>query len=99
MKDIRIQRLSLEHFKGWRRLDLEFDGRSASIYGDNAVGKTSIYDGLTWLLFGKDSQGQSSFDIKPLDQDGKVADHGAVTSVEAVMDVGGQSISLRRTYF
>lgn len=53
MTEIKIKRLVLENFKCHRFLRLDFDGRNATIYGDNAVGKTSIYDALTWLLFGK----------------------------------------------
>lgn len=99
MKILRINRLRLEHFKCHRLLELELRGRSASIYGDNAAGKTSIYDALTWLLFGKDSKGngEKSIDLKPLGPDGQVADHQAITAVEAELDVDGQIITLRRT--
>ena len=57
MKQIKIARLTLENFKCHRFLNLCFDGKNSSIYGDNATGKTSVYDALTWLLFGKDSSG------------------------------------------
>lgn len=99
MKILRINRLRLENFKCHRLLELELRGRSASIYGDNAAGKTSIYDALTWLLFGKDSKGngEKSIDLKPLGPDGQVADHQAITAVEAELDVDGQMITLRRT--
>ena len=56
MTEIKIKRLVLENFKCHKSLRLDFEGGNASIYGDNASGKTSIYDALTWLLFGKDSQ-------------------------------------------
>lgn len=99
MKTMKINRLRLENFKCHRLLELDFRGRSASIYGDNAAGKTSIYDALTWLLFGKDSKGngEKSIDLKPLGPDGQVADHQAITAVEAELDVGGQITTLRRT--
>lgn len=88
MKTITIQKLKLTNFKGCSALELDLGGKDASIYGDNATGKTTIYDALTWLLFGKDSLGQSNDElIKPLDQDGKVRDHDAVSSVEAVLTV------------
>ena len=100
MTDIKIKRLCLENFKCHRSLTLNFDGGNASIYGDNATGKTSIYDALTWLLFGKDSQGngEKNIEIKPLDADGEVKDHEALTAVEAVLDVNGEELQLRRTY-
>ena len=100
MKKIRINRLTLENFKCHDHLNLVLRGESASIFGDNATGKTSIYDALTWLLFGKDSagNGEKNIDIKPLDPSGQVRDHQAITAVEAEMDVDGEVITLRRTY-
>lgn len=98
--DIRLKQLHLENFKCHRALTLDFGGGNASIYGDNATGKTSIYDALTWLLFGKDSagNGEKNIDIKPLAPDGSVRDHQAVTEVEAVFLADGEEISLKRTY-
>ena len=100
MTEIKIKRLVLENFKCHKILKLDFMGGDASIYGDNASGKTSIYDALTWLLFGKDSQGngEKNIEIKPLDANGDVKDHLAVTAVEAVLDVNGEEVTLRRTY-
>ena len=100
MTSIRIKRLSLENFKCHKALTLDFMGGNASVYGDNATGKTSIYDALTWLLFGKDSQGngEKNIEIKPLNLLGEVKDHDAITSVEAVLLVNGEEITLKRTY-
>ena len=100
MTDIRIKRLALENFKCHRNLVLDLNGGNASIYGDNATGKTSVYDALTWLLFGKDSHGngEKNIEIKPLGEDGEVRDHNAVTAVEAVLLVNGEEVTLRRTY-
>lgn len=99
MKQIRLESLTIDNFKGQRHLQLDFGGRSASIYGDNAAGKTTIYDALTWLLFGKDSQGRGDFEIKPLGPDGSVLDHSAITSVEAVFSGIGRKVSLRKEYY
>lgn len=100
MTSIRIKRLSLENFKCHKKLTLDFMGGNASVYGDNATGKTSIYDALTWLLFGKDSQGngEKNIEIKPLNMFGDVKDHESITSVEAVLIVNGEEITLKRTY-
>lgn len=100
MTEIKIKRLVLENFKCHRNLTLTFNGGNASIYGDNASGKTSVYDALTWLLFGKDSagNGEKNIEIKPLDVNGEVKDHDALTAVEAVLDVNGEEVILRRTY-
>jgi len=103
-KAIKIKRLTLENFKCHKNLTLNFAGGNASVYGDNATGKTSIYDALTWLLFGKDSHGngEKNIEIKPLTHGGEVRDHLAVTAVEAVLQVDeenqGCEVTLRRTY-
>ena len=39
---LKLDTLKIENFKGCRHLELDFHGRSASIYGDNAVGKTTV---------------------------------------------------------
>ena len=99
MRDIRLQRLSLDNFKGQPHFELDLGGGDAAIYGDNAAGKTTIYDALTWLLFGKDSAGRGDFEIKPLGPDGAVLDHAAVTAVEAVLSVDGMERRLRKEYY
>ena len=100
MTEIKITSLELNNFKCHQYLKLDFHGGNASIYGDNASGKTSVYDALTWLLFGKDSRGngEKNIEIKPLDANGDVRDHDAQTAVEAVLDVNGEELILRRTY-
>ena len=98
--DIRLKSIHLENFKCHKSLTITLDGRDASIYGDNATGKTSVYDALTWLLFGKDSagNGEKNIEIKPLAPDGSVKDHQAITEVEAVLLADGEEICLKRTY-
>lgn len=98
--DIRLKSIHLENFKCHKSLTITLDGMNASIYGDNATGKTSVYDALTWLLFGKDSagNGEKNIEIKPLAPDGSVKDHQAITEVEAVLLADGEEICLKRTY-
>jgi DNA repair exonuclease SbcCD ATPase subunit len=97
--NIRLNKLTLEHFKGADKLELTFDGRNASIYGNNAAGKTTIHDAWLWLLTGKDSTGSADFSIKPVDSSGAIIDHAAHSAVEAVINASGQEITLRREYF
>ena len=100
MTEIKIKSLVLDNFKCHKHLQLNLNGRNASIYGDNASGKTTIYDALTWLMFGKDSHGngEKNVEVKPLGANGEVRDHDAMTMVEAVLLVNGMEVSLRRTY-
>jgi len=62
--DIRLKQLRLENFKCHKALTLDFNGQNTSIYGDNATGKTSVYDAFVWLLFGKDSAGNGEKNIE-----------------------------------
>lgn len=96
---MRLVSLELTNFKGLPHLLLEFGGQGGRITGANGAGKTSVYDGLTWLLYGKDSQGRERFDIKPLGPDGSVRDRRAVTKVEGVLTVGERQLRLGRSYY
>lgn len=98
--NIKLISIHMENFKCHKSLTVDFGGEDTSIYGDNATGKTSIYDAFCWLLFGKDSagNGEKNIDIKPLDENGEVADHEAVTEVEAVLLADGEERQLKRTY-
>ena len=100
MKEIKLISLELNNFKCHSHLKIDFNGRNVSLLGDNATGKTSVYDSLTWLLFSKDSKGngEKNIEIKPLGEGGKVKDHDALTEVEAVLSVDGEEISFKRTY-
>lgn len=98
---MQLMSLTLDHFKGFDHREFQFEGKNAVLYGDNAAGKTTVYDALTWLLFGKDSQGRTGFEIKPLftsgEHQGEVKDHAAVTSVEAALLVNGAQRRLKRS--
>lgn len=100
MKDIRIGELTLENFKCHDHFHLDLGGADGAISGDNAVGKTSVYDAFVWLLYGGDSAGfcEKVIEVKPLAESGLVRDHRAVTSVEAVLLVDGVPLRLKRCY-
>jgi DNA repair exonuclease SbcCD ATPase subunit len=95
--EIRLQKLMLTNFKGIKSLTLGLNGRNASIYGANATGKTTIYDAFLWLLFDKDSQNKSTFNIKTLDSNGEPL-HGLDHEVEAVLSVDGRELTLKKSY-
>ena len=95
---MRLEQLTIERFKGVSHMELDLRGMSADIYGDNATGKTTIADAVTWLLFDKDTDGRKAFSVKPLNVDGTVREPGAETSVEGVFTQDGKTIVLRKTY-
>lgn len=65
-----LNRLSLRNFKGIKEHDIDFN-HITNIYGENAAGKTTVFDAFCWLLFGKDSENREKFEIKTLDKHGK----------------------------
>lgn len=89
--NIVLKSLDLVHFKCFSKLHLDFHEGVNNIYGENAAGKTSVYDSLTWLLFNKDSAGNARPDIKPTG-----APAGAMPEVTAILEVDGEPIKLRK---
>lgn len=101
MKQIFLKKLVLKNFKGIRDLTIDFTDQETVICGENATGKTTIFDAFLWLLFGKDStnraDGNGGFNIKTLDADGKPIlnlEH----VVAAALSVNGEEINLQRSY-
>ena len=76
-KQVIIKRLTLTNFKGLRNVAIDFSGAVTTISGRNGTGKTTVIDGFNWLLFGKDSEGNSDtkFGIKTNDQSGAFIPH------------------------
>lgn len=87
--------MTLHHFKGVKRLDIDFTDVT-TISGRNATGKTTLFDAFTWLLFGKNSDDKKQFSIKTLDSDGNVIPK-LPHSVSADLVVDGETIALKRT--
>jgi len=97
MKRIELLRLTLRNFKGIREFVLDAQGFNVNVYGDNAVGKTTLFDGWIWALFGKDSQNQANFDVKTLRPDGTPI-HNLDHEVEVVLSIDGRRTTLRRVF-
>lgn len=91
---LKIRSLHMENFKGIKSLDVNFSNKT-SIKGQNAAGKTTIFDAFTWLLFNKNSAGEEKFNVRPLDKDGKRIDNVEI-KVVAVLDVDGKEVELSK---
>ena len=59
MSEIKLKRLALKNFKGIKNLAVDFE-QVTNIYGENKLGKTTVFDGFTWLLFDKDCKDRIS---------------------------------------
>lgn len=91
---LKIRSLHMENFKGIKSLDVNFSNKT-SIKGQNATGKTTIFDAFTWLLFNKNSAGEEKFNVRPLDKDGHRIDNVEI-KVVAVLDVDGKEMELSK---
>lgn len=102
-KQVIIKRLTLVNFKGLRNVAIDFSDDVTTISGRNGTGKTTIKDAFSWLLWGKNSEGEtdSKFGIKTNDADGNFIpnlEHG-VTGVFEIIDkeTGAvETVELRR---
>lgn len=94
--NILLKHLLLVNFKGIKKLSIDFH-QQTFIRGENATGKTTIFDAFTWLLFGKDSFDRKDFEIKPLDRSGKTLSK-TENEVSAVLLVDGIEVNLRRVH-
>lgn len=94
--EIKLQKLSLLNFKGIKEFTADFSDLT-SISADNAVGKTTIHDAFTWLLFGKDSTDSKVFEIKTLDKNNKPI-HNLDHEVTGEIMVDGVKTTFKRVY-
>lgn len=94
--EIQIQQMDLRNFKGIRSLNVNFNNIT-DIKGDNATGKTTIFDAFTWLLFGKNSSDAKDFNIKTLDEFNQPI-HKLDHEVSAIILVDGKPITLKRVF-
>lgn len=94
---MKLLKLRLQNFKGIKNSEFDFGGINATIYGDNATGKTTVFDSLCWLLFGKDSLDRADFEIKTIENGEPI--HKVNHEVEAeFLNDDGNSFTLRRVY-
>jgi len=92
-----LRKMHLVNFKGAADVTIDFKDGITSIYGMNGTGKTTIFDAFTWLLFGKDSKDRKKFDLKTLDDKGKIIPQ-IPHEVSATLILNGQEITLCRRF-
>lgn len=104
-RQVTLKRLTLVNFKGLRNVAVEFGDGVTTISGRNGTGKTTIADSFAWLLWGKDSEGNSDskFGIKTNDAEGNFIpdlEHEVTGLFDMVDTETGEasSVELRRVY-
>lgn len=93
--EIKFKKIRIRNFRGLVSFDANLEGRSVRISGANGLGKSSVADAITWVLFGKDSRRRTAFPIDPVDDAGRII-HNLDVSVELEMLIDGQPTTLRR---
>lgn len=95
MKNIKLISLEIINFKGAKHQIFNELSESVFIHGKNGSGKTTVFDAFCWLMFGKDSQGRTIFDIKPLDKDNNPLSR-VDNEIKATLNIDGEIITLSR---
>lgn len=102
-KKVNIKRLALANFKGLRSVAIDFSDGVTTISGRNGTGKTTVMDAFTWLLWGKDSEGNTDtkFGIKTNDAQGNFIpdlEHEVTGTLEVIDTETGdiETVELRR---
>lgn len=90
--NFKINHVMIESFKAIQSLETDLLDKTAVI-GDNECSKTTFASAILWCLTGKDADGNTSFEIVPMGQFGKVSP--AVT-LECV--IGDRPVTLKREY-
>lgn len=93
---MKLTKLELLNFKGLKSFDIELNG-DVVIRGDNATGKTTVFDSVCWLLFGKDSLDRADFEIKTLDGGEPIHKVNHEVTGTFTLDEGG-TVELKRVY-
>lgn len=94
---MKIKLVEMENFQGvGEKKTIIFKGRSATIYGANGTGKTTLANAWSWLTHGKDVYGRTKFDIRPLDDQGKLIPEKQTTVAATVELDGGRILKLQK---
>ena len=93
---MKLTKLELLNFKGLKAFTIHFNG-DVIIRGDNATGKTTVFDSVCWLLFGKDSLDRADFEIKTLDRGEPIHKVNHEVTGTFTLDEGG-TVELKRVY-
>lgn len=94
-----IKTLTLENFKNQQKLTINFGEHVTNIFGANGVGKTTVLDALSFLLWGKDHNGKSDTNMRPYGADGEaIHDVNTIVKGEFVYEASGYTFTLEVDY-
>ncbi len=87
---MRIKKIKLENFQGLKSFEMNPDGKSVDIYGENGTGKTTIANAYYWLLFGKPSTDEKNYTPETVESTEK--EH----SVTVLFSSGEKNLELKK---
>lgn len=91
---MRINRITIDNFQGIKHLEINPNGQNMTVIGDNATGKTTIANAITWLFSGKPLDGSKNYNPKPRDADG-----GEIHFIEPTVEIeaeSGEQVTLKK---
>lgn len=92
MRQIIIDKICLRYFKGVENKEISLGDHVSVIKGRNGIGKSTIVDAISWVLFGTNQAGATKFGIKTKDKDGKEIEdvaHSVEISLSVLDEEGG----------
>lgn len=93
---LKLNKLVMENFAGFKNQTFEFNGHDADIFGQNGTGKTTTATALQWLLFDKGLDGSTkSFNPVPEDEKGE-EQYELIPTVIAEFDIDGGLLTLKK---
>ena len=90
--DFKINHVMIQNFKAIDYLETDVWNKT-EVIGDNECSKTTFASAILWCLTGKDVDGNTSFEIVPMGQFGKVS-----PAVTLECTVGDKPVTLKREY-
>ena len=90
--NFKISHVMIQNFKAIDYLETDVWNKT-EVIGDNECSKTTFASAILWCLTGKDTEGNTSFEIVPMGQYGKVS-----PAVTLECTVGDKPVTLKREY-
>jgi hypothetical protein len=87
---MKLNKLKISNFKGVKDFEIDIE-KENEIRGENATGKTTVFDAYLWLLRGKNSEMSSEFSVQP------IGNEDSLTEIRIEFEVDGEEHSLSKT--
>jgi DNA repair exonuclease SbcCD ATPase subunit len=85
-----VKKLKIVNFKGINNFEIDLE-KENEIRGENATGKTTVFDAYLWVLRGKNSEMASEFSVQP------IGNEDSLTEVEIEIEIDKEKHSLKKT--